>query len=151
IVPVVYSSPTNPVATATPPGDPASAFAASAAALDQNLTSLPPTGDDQPVFQLVPEPSKPDQTGTPDAHSDESIEHPLGNVASLNSGAPDANIPPPAFLSLQDRPILFNVLNDQKNFYRCASLEWLAVGLGGAAILANTHADQGFRDAYGET
>src|SRR5262249_19848321 len=57
---------------------------------------------------------------------------------------------PPAFLSLQDRPILFNLLNDQKNFYRCASLEWLAVGLGGAAILANTHMDQGFRDAYGE-
>jgi hypothetical protein len=51
----------------------------------------------------------------------------------------------------RDHPIVYNLLADERNFYRCASLEWLAAGLGTSAILANTHADQGFRDSYGET
>jgi hypothetical protein len=86
--------------------------------------------------QAAPEPA-PDQLGDPT---------PLGS-----NGPAEKTVEPPAFAQLQDHPLLYNLLNDQRNFYRCSSLEWLAVGLGGAAIIANTHIDQGFRDAYGET
>jgi hypothetical protein len=55
------------------------------------------------------------------------------------------------YAQFHDHPIVFNLLADERNFYRCTSLEWLAAGLGISAVLANTHADQGFRDFYSET
>ncbi|HZZ29515.1 MAG TPA: phosphatase PAP2 family protein [Pirellulales bacterium] len=86
----------------------------------------------------------------PAKHSDSSEAQEPVDLGSGGDHAPqDANAPP-LFMNLQDHPLLFNLLNDQANFYRRGSLEWLAVGVGGAAILANTHADAGFGDAYGE-
>jgi hypothetical protein len=77
---------------------------------------------------------------------------PHGNVADITINTPPANaLEAPGFSQYQDRPLIYNLLNDERNFYRCGSLEWLAVGLGGSAIMANTHIDEGFRDAYGES
>ena len=49
------------------------------------------------------------------------------------------------------QPIWQNLVSDERNFYSCCSLEWLAAGVGGAAILANTNLDQQFRQfVHGE-
>jgi len=73
-------------------------------------------------------------------------------VASLNGNAASAAAVDADGLSrFRDRPIVYNLQSDERYFYRCASLEWLALGIGTSAVLANTHADQGFRDAYGES
>ena len=44
------------------------------------------------------------------------------------------------------QPLVYNLVEDQRNFYSCQSLAWLGVGLGGSAILANTSLDEQFRN-----
>jgi hypothetical protein len=55
-----------------------------------------------------------------------------------------------AWSNLLEYPIAHNLIADECNFYSCPSLAWLGVGIGGAAILANTNLDQEFRNFYQE-
>jgi hypothetical protein len=100
-----------------------------------------------PDIHLLPDINAPN----PQAEMEPSLGQ-SSETAGITGNAPvEKTVEPPAFAAFEDHPILYNLLNDQRNFYRCASLEWLAGGIGIAAIFANTHVDQGFRDAYGET
>jgi hypothetical protein len=115
-----------------------------------------------PCYPSAMQPYGVADVSNPEVHMLQPIKDQLQPGASLAPGpennqhgaAADGtnNTPPkinedPSFFSLQDRPLRFNLFNDERNFYRCGSLEWLAVGLGGAAILANTNLDQEFRQA----
>jgi hypothetical protein len=53
-----------------------------------------------------------------------------------------------AWSNLLEYPLAHNLIADECNFYSCSSLEWLAGGIGGAAILANTNLDQEFRNFW---
>jgi hypothetical protein len=99
-----------------------------------------------PAVHMLPQVD--DQVQISDPSLPGAINDQHGYVADgTNNTPPKNNMDPPSFLSLQDRPLLLNLLNDERNFYRCGSLEWLAVGLGGSALLANTNLDQEFRQA----
>ena len=82
------------------------------------------------LFQIVPE----DRAGNP-------------AYLVLNDGASDAAAS--GYWPRFGQPIVHNLVSDEVNFYGCSSLEWLAVGIGGAAILANTNLDEQFRQAVG--
>ncbi|HEY2881444.1 MAG TPA: phosphatase PAP2 family protein [Pirellulales bacterium] len=47
-------------------------------------------------------------------------------------------------------PLFGDLLADQRNFYSPHNLYWVAAGIGGAAIFANTNVDQWFRQTYFE-
>ncbi len=51
------------------------------------------------------------------------------------------------FQRLMQRPLVHNLVSDERNFYSCGSMAWLGVGLGASAILANTNLDEQFRQA----
>jgi hypothetical protein len=53
----------------------------------------------------------------------------------------------PFFARMMNHPLVYNLITDERNFYSCCSLEWLAVGLGTSAILANTNLDEQFRES----
>jgi hypothetical protein len=53
----------------------------------------------------------------------------------------------PFFARMMDHPLVYNLVSDERNFYSCCSLEWLAAGLGTSAILANTNLDEQFRES----
>jgi hypothetical protein len=80
-----------------------------------------------PTFWISPE----EQNGNPPCV--------VLNDQSLGADIPQSN------WQKYGHPIWENLLNDQRNFYSCGSLEWLAGGVGGAAILANTSLDEQFR------
>jgi len=60
-----------------------------------------------------------------------------------NRSAPQRSL----FARAMDYPIVYNLVTDERNFYSCCSLEWLAAGLGTSAILANTNLDEQFRQS----
>jgi hypothetical protein len=105
-------------------------------ALNPSLPSLPPDTDQRAPHSSTPSTADTQQGDAVDGAVDTS---PHGTTFS------------PAFADLHGHPVLSNLLSDEANFYRCGSLEWLAIGLGTSAIFANTHIDEGFRDAYGES
>ena len=80
-----------------------------------------------PIFWISPE----EQNGNPPCV--------VLNDQSLGRDIPQSN------WQKYGHPIWENLLGDERNFYSCGSLEWLAGGLGGAAILANTSLDEQFR------
>jgi hypothetical protein len=82
-----------------------------------------------PVFWISPE----EQDGNPPCV--------VLNDQSLGADIPQSN------WQKYGHPVWENLINDQRNFYSCGSLEWLAGGIGGAAILANTSLDEQFRQA----
>jgi hypothetical protein len=86
----------------------------------------PPGG---PVFWISPE----EQSGNPPCV--------VLNDQSLGRDIPQSN------WQKYGQPVWQNLLGDERNFYSCCSMEWLAAGLGGAAILANTNLDEQFRQA----
>ncbi len=46
--------------------------------------------------------------------------------------------------------LFHDLIEDERNFYSCNNLTWIALGVGGGATLANTNADQWFRQTYAE-
>ncbi len=53
---------------------------------------------------------------------------------------------PSVWQRMMAQPLVYNLVEDERNFYSCRSLAWLGVGLGGTAILANTSLDEQFRN-----
>ena len=71
-----------------------------------------------------------------------------GNPVDVVIQDPPVCQPPRSFFQRSlEHPLVYNLVSDQRNFYSCCSLEWLAAGLGTSAILANTNLDEEFRQS----
>ena len=72
--------------------------------------------------------------------------------ATLDSAAP-IPLPPTDFragYACDPGRLFHDLIEDERNFYSCNNLTWIALGVGGGATLANTNADQWFRQTYAE-
>ncbi len=130
------------------PGQGISALLSSRQAYIQNVVAVNGIESIDPDIKFLPPVDDQEASNGPSTKSgNESTSNEVNIVAN-----PTANETAilPGFFDPQEHPLRHNLWNDEVNFYRCGSLEWLAAGLGTSAILANTHIDAGFRDAYGE-
>ncbi|HEY2826419.1 MAG TPA: phosphatase PAP2 family protein [Pirellulales bacterium] len=136
-IPVSYSQETVPTALGTPASYSTTAVYGapgtySTPTISPGMSAGGPADPNQtggPVFWILPE----EQGGNPPS-------------VVLNDG-PLRGDAPQGVWQTYGHPVWQNLLSDERNFYSCCSLEWLAAGVGGAAILANTNLDEQFRQA----
>jgi hypothetical protein len=108
--------------------------------------SAPVSGSTPPEMVYLPDPVNDRfDSGRPPIYV--GVNGPQGDAVDVViDDQPHFSQQPSYYQRLMAQPLVYNLVEDQKNFYSCRSLAWLGVGLGGTAILANTSLDEQFRE-----
>lgn len=161
-LPAPIGSPYAPAPLATTPAEPIAD--SGNAKSDENLRLLPPDREAQlarllepawnyesPLAELPeeePEPPEIQQVSWEESRDEALAAPPLGGAQATAESAGTVEAARPLRFWGYTQQFGRDVVHDYAHFYSPRNLAWFAIGIGVAAPLANTSADQDFRDWY---